>query len=419
MGGMIEVENLGKRYRLGGQDKSYAYFREDLVRLLRAPFGKSGRRATDEFWALRDVSFSVESGAVVGLIGANGAGKSTLLKILSRITRPSEGRVRLHGRVGSLLEVGTGFHPELTGRENIYLSGAILGMDRGEVCRKFDEIVDFAEVHKFIDTPVKHYSSGMYVRLGFAIAAHLEPEILLVDEVLAVGDAAFQQKCLGKMGEVSRGGRTIVFVSHNMAAVKKLCSRCILIAEGTLAAEGDASLVIDTYLKSSTPQSDTARLRREIAALPADPSFRLFDVVVRQAGSANPASIFNGDPVHVDISYEVLKPEVGLRVYADLYDDDRNLLVRSFFDEDASAIRTIEPGTYRARLVLPGDFLAPRRYELRVYGTIFNQRCLTPGGVGTVLDVRSSGHFNAAYSLDPVRSKLQPRFAWEVKRDEP
>ena len=220
MTAMIEVENLGKHYRRGGQDRVYRTFREDLLGLMTRPFRRRRPKAdsSDTFWALRDVSFQVNEGEVVGIIGKNGAGKSTLLKILSRITQPTEGRARLYGRVGSLLEVGTGFHPELTGRENIYLSGTILGMRRAEVRSRFDEIVAFAEIEDFLDTPVKHYSSGMYVRLAFAVAAHLDPEILLVDEVLAVGDMGFQKKCLGKMSEVAEGGRTVLFVSHNMGA---------------------------------------------------------------------------------------------------------------------------------------------------------------------------------------------------------
>ncbi|HLZ98152.1 MAG TPA: ABC transporter ATP-binding protein, partial [Steroidobacteraceae bacterium] len=201
-----------------------------------------------QVWALRDLSFEVEPGEVLGIVGRNGAGKSTLLKVLSRITEPTTGRVELYGRVGSLLEVGTGFHPELTGRENIFLSGAILGMRRAEIVRKFDEMVAFAEVEKFIDTPVKHFSSGMYVRLAFAVAAHLEPEILLVDEVLAVGDAAFQKKCMGKMGDVARAGRTIIFVSHNMASIESLCNSCLLISSGRLEARGEPVQIVMRYM---------------------------------------------------------------------------------------------------------------------------------------------------------------------------
>jgi lipopolysaccharide transport system ATP-binding protein len=231
----IRVEGLGKQYRLGGPRERYDTLR-DQIRKWSSLRGLLRRATRAEhrppFWALKDVSFEVEPGEVVGIIGRNGAGKSTLLKILSRITEPTEGAADIHGRVGSLLEVGTGFHPELTGRENVYLNGAILGMRRAEIGRKFDEIVAFAEVEKFIDTPVKHYSSGMYMRLAFAVAAHLEPEILIVDEVLAVGDAEFQKKCLGKMGDVAKSGRTVLFVSHNMQTIANLCQLCICLKDG-------------------------------------------------------------------------------------------------------------------------------------------------------------------------------------------
>ncbi len=256
---IIRIQGLGKRYRLGAR-RSYRTLRETMVDAVTAPVAyaravlRRGDHAAakyqepDTIWALRDLNLDVGEGEVLGVIGGNGAGKSTLLKILSRITEPTTGRVELHGRVGSLLEVGTGFHPELTGRENIFLSGAILGMRRNEIERNFDEIVAFAEIDKFVDTPVKHYSSGMYVRLAFAVAAHLEPEILLVDEVLAVGDAAFQKKCLGKMGDVARQGRTIVFISHNMASIESLCGSCIYIAGGVLESCGQPRDVITKYM---------------------------------------------------------------------------------------------------------------------------------------------------------------------------
>jgi lipopolysaccharide transport system ATP-binding protein len=270
----IRVEGLGKRYRLG-ERRRYKALRDSLADGVKAPVRAvharlDGRAAADGagsgrnvFWALSDVSFEVKPGEVVGVIGRNGAGKSTLLKILSRITEPTTGHAEIHGRVGSLLEVGTGFHPELTGRENIYLNGAILGMHKAEVERKFDEIVAFAEVEKFIDTPVKFYSSGMYLRLGFAVAAHLEPEILLVDEVLAVGDATFQKKCMGKMGEVARQGRTVLFVSHNMAAIVSLCSRALVMEGGTVASDGDTNAGVNRYLRNlgtsaSTPLGERA-----------------------------------------------------------------------------------------------------------------------------------------------------------------
>jgi lipopolysaccharide transport system ATP-binding protein len=250
---IIAVENLGKKYSLRHlSDQRYIALRDVLVEKATGLFRRNGKERVptrEEFWALRNVNFEVKQGEVLGIIGRNGAGKSTLLKILSRITEPTEGRVRIKGRVASLLEVGTGFNPELTGRENIFLNGSILGMTRAEITRKFDEIVTFAEVEKFIDTPVKRYSSGMYVRLAFAVAAHLEPEILVIDEVLAVGDAEFQKKCLGKMGEVAHAGRTVLFVSHNMSTIQSLCSRGILLQQGTVRIDANPSRSVRVYLE--------------------------------------------------------------------------------------------------------------------------------------------------------------------------
>src|ERR1700677_483853 len=246
---VIHVEGLGKRYRVGERER-YLALRDIVSHALRAPFRRPRTpRQVDYLWALRDVSLDVNQGEVVGLIGRNGAGKTTLLKLLSRITRPTTGFAEIHGRVGSLLEVGTGFHPELTGRENIYLSGAILGMQKREIQSKYDAIVAFAEVERFLDTSLKHYSSGMQMRLAFAVAAHLEPEILLVDEVLAVGDAAFQKKCLGKRSDVARHGRTIIFVSHNMAALRKLCPHAIRIEGGQIVESGNSDDVVNHYLQ--------------------------------------------------------------------------------------------------------------------------------------------------------------------------
>jgi lipopolysaccharide transport system ATP-binding protein len=255
---IIRVENLNKQYRIGVRGPHYATFREALVKTLQAPFKRltqNGHVAFETVLALKDVNFEVNAGELVGIIGRNGAGKSTLLKVLSRITEPTSGQVELYGRVGSLLEIGTGFHGELTGRENMYLNGAILGMKHREIDRKFDEIVAFAEIEKFLDTPVKYYSSGMYMRLAFAVAAHLQPEILLVDEVLAVGDVAFQKKCLGKMGEVAKEGRTVLFVSHNMGAVQQLTHTSLLLHNGELIANGPTADVIDKYLKTTMEHS--------------------------------------------------------------------------------------------------------------------------------------------------------------------
>jgi lipopolysaccharide transport system ATP-binding protein len=262
---IIKVENLGKRYRLQHQRERQRYvaLRDVIADRFKNLFRRRNRSTlptAEDFWAVKNVSFEIEKGEVVGIIGRNGAGKSTILKLLSRITKPTQGRVRLRGRVASLLEVGTGFHPELTGRENIFLNGAILGMSRGEIRRKFDEIVAFSEIEKFLDTPVKRYSSGMYVRLAFAVAAHLEPEILIVDEVLAVGDAEFQKKCLGKMYDVATGGRTVLFVSHNMQAVSVLCSRGVFLSGGAVAYAGGIKETIDMYLSTFSKSSGNDEL---------------------------------------------------------------------------------------------------------------------------------------------------------------
>src|ERR1035437_3116012 len=270
----IRVQNLGKQYQIGALQKngggySYKSLRDSIASAASAPFravrALMGRNGTeddhqeDTIWALKDVSFDVKQGEIVGVIGRNGAGKSTLLKLLSRITEPTTGRVEIHGRVGSLLEVGTGFHPELSGRDNVFMNGAILGMKRAEIARNFDAIVAFAEVEKFIDTPVKHYSSGMYLRLAFAVAAHLQTEILIVDEVLAVGDAAFQKKCLGKMADVSQQGRTVVFVSHNMTALRSLCTRAVWLNEGKVMEDGPAGAVVDHYLQKNATSNLESR----------------------------------------------------------------------------------------------------------------------------------------------------------------
>jgi lipopolysaccharide transport system ATP-binding protein len=309
----ITVENLGKSYRLGQGGRRvgrYRTLRESLVgapaavvRRLRR--GLDGGRGED-FWALKGVDFEIAPGEVVGIIGRNGAGKSTLLKVLSRITRPTAGRVELHGRVGSLLEVGTGFHPELTGRENIYLNGAILGMSRREIERKFDEIVDFAAIESFLDTPVKRYSSGMYVRLAFAVAAHLEPEIMLVDEVLAVGDLHFQRKCLDKMDDVARGGRTVLLVSHNMAAIEALCSRVLLIDGGRVVHDGDASDAIRAYIE----------LSRQLAVVPiadrtdriGDGSARIVHIEVQDLSGAPRLEHRMGDGIRVVLRIRADRP---------------------------------------------------------------------------------------------------------------
>ncbi len=305
----IRVDNLGKQYRIGAAQPRYRTLRESLVDSFAAPFRvfrKSAIRNPQSaiLWALKDVSFEVKQGEVVGVIGRNGAGKSTLLKILSRITEPTEGRAEVCGRVGSLLEVGTGFHPELTGRENIYLSGAILGMRRAEIDRRFEEMVAFAEVERFIDTPVKHYSSGMYLRLAFAVAAHLEPEILLVDEVLAVGDAVFQKKCLGKMGDVASQGRTVLFVSHNMGAVRRLCGRTIFLQQGSLRLAGLTEPVIDRYLNEGAEE-----VAATVVLPPGSPDAPARGTRLCFSADGRPQAQFRlGEPWTITLEFEVRAP---------------------------------------------------------------------------------------------------------------
>jgi lipopolysaccharide transport system ATP-binding protein len=323
----IRVEGLSKRYRIGARQERYYTLRDTLTEAVARPFQKlasffgtngsgSPTSSASSIWALKDVSFAVKRGEAVGVIGRNGAGKSTLLKILSRITEPTEGRAQIHGRIGSLLEVGTGFHPELTGRENIYLNGAILGMKKVEIDRKFDEIVAFSEVEQFIDTPVKHYSSGMYLRLAFGVAAHLEPEILIVDEVLAVGDNAFQKKCLQKIGDVAKKGRTVLFVSHNLGAVIRLCDRCIWLNEGRVVRDGVPSEIVNAYLKEGT--SNQAERHWSSSEAPGDDSLRLSAVRVCQPAGIPNAAIDITKPFDIEIETEVLRPTLevttGVRV---------------------------------------------------------------------------------------------------------
>jgi lipopolysaccharide transport system ATP-binding protein len=304
----IRVANLSKQYRIGQAKQRHNTLRDQLTYGAKSLFSRNGRHhsGVNSVWALKDISFHVEQGDVVGIIGRNGAGKSTLLKILSRITVPTEGRAEIYGRVGSLLEVGTGFHPELSGRENIYLNGAILGMTKKEIDRSFDEIVAFSEIEKFIDTPIKHYSSGMYVRLAFAVAAHLEPEILLVDEVLAVGDAAFQKKCLSKIGAIAGEGRTVVFVSHNMAAVQHLCQRVIVFEDGGIRLDSAPDKAIADYLASFSATmggTDLGAVSREAGLLPVIRKLDFLDQYERPA-----CVIGTGAPLTVHIHYKHTEP---------------------------------------------------------------------------------------------------------------
>jgi len=371
---VIRTENLGKCYRIGERER-YLALRDLLARAASAPLlmfarkppshngnHRNANRLSGDYshlWALKETSLEVRQGEVVGLIGRNGAGKSTLLKILSRITKPTTGWAKIHGRVGSLLEVGTGFHPELTGRENIYLSGAILGMTKREIIRKFDEIVAFAEIDKFLSTPVKHYSSGMYVKLAFSVAAHLEPEILLVDEVLAVGDAYFQKKCLGKMGQVSQQGRTILFVSHNMAAVKALCNRAILIKDGVVAASGPVADVVDDYL-SGAVQGLNVREWRDPADAPGNESVRACYIRILPAEGKPVIDIDSG--AQIEIGFDNFRKNINLSLTIRVTNSEGILVFVSNYRVASDSDSRL--GVHHAECRLPEHLLNAGRYSV-------------------------------------------------------
>lgn len=377
----IRVEALSKRYQIGPREH-YKTVRETISTTVTAPFRRlssalfsaNGIRSQEKedqtFWALQGVSFEVRRGEVLGIIGRNGAGKSTLLKMLSRITEPTRGRAEIHGRVGSLLEVGTGFHPELTGRENIYLSGSILGMKRAEIRRKFDEMVAFAEVEQFIDTPVKFYSSGMYVRLAFAVAAHLDPEVMLLDEVLAVGDLEFQKKCFGKMSAVARGGSTVLLVSHNMASIMNLCQRAILLQKGRLVADGPAPSVAQEYLATARSAGGEVTWPNPMEA-PGTDTVRLQAVRIFQEGSNVPtADVDISKEVIIQITYRNL--EEGVSLYSGLWLRDKmDTVVLSSSNaksmsatEDAWYGRPHPVGVFQSVCRIPGNFLNDGLYSV-------------------------------------------------------
>jgi lipopolysaccharide transport system ATP-binding protein len=380
---VIKAENLGKKYVIGhaarrGQN---ATFREVLMLNARSVWHKMGDLAQgrpiiqgeeqEEVWAVKDVSFEISRGEVVGIIGRNGAGKSTLLKVLSRITEPSTGRVTIKGRVASLLEAGTGFHPELTGRENVFLNGAILGMTRAEIKRRFDEIVAFAEIEKFLDTPVKRYSSGMYVRLAFAVAAHLEPEILIVDEVLAVGDAQFQKKCLGKMKEVATGqGRTVLFVSHIMTAVTRLCQRAILLADGRVADSGEAHRICSRYLSDRGP-APSQRQWPDPSQAPGNTWVRFVAAEVASHGQGGDTCDIR-QPLTIRLSYEVLKAGKVIIPNIHLYAEDGTVILIAHDWSAEWRRQPKKPGHYMTEFLFPGNFFSEGRVGVRtVLSTYF------------------------------------------------
>ncbi|WP_374686498.1 ABC transporter ATP-binding protein [Promineifilum sp.] len=412
-GAAIVAEGVSKQYHIGLKEKQPTSLLQSAVGWLGSPVANyrrlrrlgqvSADGAEDIIWALRDVSFTIDKGEVVGIIGRNGAGKSTLLKILSRITPPSAGRVTLHGRVSSLLEVGTGFHPELTGRENVYLNGTILGMRKAEVDRKFDEIVSFAEVEKFIDTPVKRYSSGMRVRLAFAVSAHLESEILLVDEVLAVGDAAFQEKCLQTMDGVARVGRTVLLVSHNMQVIQRLCRRALLIEGGRLAASGAPAEVIETYLQAYTrdPLPEPLSLKDQL---------RLNRIQLIQDNYEVGEFIDNRKPLQIRLGYDVLTPLKNLLLGFDVFSSDGAHIYRTY-DMLATGLDSRAPGAYESTYELPANALQPGHYYIELIAGVHRHGWLSKG------DIRLRLNFNGPTQSDVhFLGIMGPIGAWQVER---
>jgi len=424
----VRVEGLGKRYRIGSNTARPDTLRDALVGAITSPLrnlrdlrrlSRFGDDGEDVMWALRDVSFEVRHGEVLGVIGRNGAGKSTLLKVLSRITEPTTGRAEVRGRVGALLEVGTGFHADLTGRQNIFLNGSILGMDREYIRRKFDEIVEFAGVAKHIDTPVKRYSSGMYLRLAFAVAAHLEPEVLIVDEVLAVGDAEFQKKCMGKMGEVAREGRTVLFVSHNLGAVRTLCDSAMLLRGGQVASRGDTESVISAYLSEQSRSATGESVWTDLDEAPGDRDIRVTALRVLNGYDVPVGEVGDADGFSVEIRYEVLNElrnaQVGFQiltadgivVFESLHGDHLEL-----YPEDHPGDPEVHrPGSYHWVCRIPGSFLNTGTYYVKLWGFIHNERWLFPVEVLLPFTVMPTKHLGGDFGYR--RGVIRTRFEWE------
>ena len=412
---------MGKRYRLGARGASYATLRDSLASAARAPLRLVRRRnggGGETLWALRDVSFEVQPGEVLGIVGRNGAGKSTLLKVLSRITEPTTGRVELYGRSASLLEVGTGFHLELTGRENVYMNGAILGMRRAEIERQFDEIVAFSEVERFIDTPVKHYSSGMFMRLAFAVAAYLEPDILVVDEVLAVGDANFQKKCLGKMGTAAREGRTVLFVSHNMTALQSLCSRAIRLHEGRVVEDGPPDRVVSNYLKTSY-SALAEQSWDDPGAAPGNEQVRLRRASVRPAGGDPSQPITVHTPLVVEFEFWNLAPGARLNLSVHVKAEDGYPIFNTGSGHDPNWHGKAFPaGLFRSAFRIPGDLLNDGTHRVHLYLVKDQSEVVFDLEDVLVFDVSDSTEWRGSWHgkwLGAVRPKLD----WETELVEP
>jgi lipopolysaccharide transport system ATP-binding protein len=419
----VRVEGLGKQYRLGGSGQSgYRTLRDSLTDAVTWPLrlvkGELRNRA-ELIWALKDISFELKPGQVLGVIGRNGAGKSTLLKILSRVTEPSSGFAEIHGRVGSLLEVGTGFHPELTGRENIYLNGAVLGMKRREIAAKFEEIVEFSGVSKFIDTAVKHYSSGMYLRLAFSVAAHLEPEILVVDEVLAVGDAEFQRKCLGKMSDVAAHGRTVLFVSHNMSAILRLTEESIVLDHGQLVYRAPTRQAVDYYMASGLSQTGERVWAAE--EVPADAApFRPLALRVRDPKGKVIDTVLSRQPLEIELEYELAQPIQGLRVGVYLQSIRGEVILTSFDTDDAAQYEkfaTRSAGRYVSRAVLPANWLNEGQYLLGVNASSFRVRRYFGDERALAFTVDAMGAPGMQWP-EPRQGFIRPQLDWKIEQVE-
>ena len=417
----ISATGLAKKYRIGVRHDPYGRLSETLWNAIADLFRRTrSQEREDDFWALRDVSFEVPRGSAVGIIGRNGAGKSTLLKILSRITEPTLGRAELHGRVGSLLEVGTGFHQELTGRENIFLSGAILGMKRADILRHFDEIVAFADIDQFMDTPVKRYSSGMKVRLGFAVAAFLEPEILFVDEVLAVGDAEFQKKCLGKMSEIGAVGRTVVLVSHSMPSVLRLCDRAILLDHGRVVVDGPTHEVVRRYLESG-PGRTSSREWTDPTSAPGDEVARLKSVRVVPAGGGPTEEIDIRRPIDIEVEYWTeapgdLRPSVNLHFYND---EGTCLFINNDWNDRRWWGSTRRPGLVRAVCHIPGNFLAEGRVVVTAVVSTYNPtvvHAIERDSIAFVVVDRSDGDGVRGVFVSDYPGAVRPMLDWDVEQ---
>lgn len=414
----IRVENLGKQYRIGAQIDRYRTLRDTIVDAVRRPVQMlrgEASAANDSIWALSGVSFDVHKGEVLGVIGRNGAGKSTLLKVLSRVTEPTEGYAEIHGRVGSLLEVGTGFHPELTGRENIALNGAILGMRRAEIERKFDEIVDFSGVEQFIDTPVKRYSSGMYLRLAFAVAAHMEPEILVVDEVLAVGDAEFQRKCLGKMSDVAEQGRTVLFVSHNMSAILRLTKETIVLEKGKMVLRAPSARAVDYYLTTGFAQTGEHYWQPDEIPAEAEP-FCPVALRVRDSQGHVVDTLRSTEPATIEVEYRLNAPVSGLRVGIYLLSTQGDLIFTSFDTDDQQryerhAMR--QAGHYTSRCQVPADWLNEGRYVLGVNASVFRVRRYFQDEHALAFNVDATGAPGMQW-VEQRTGLLRPRLSWRI-----